>query len=172
MLTVSENQDLFAERMVRNERRLYGYIVTLLPNRDEAEEVFQEACLTLWKTWAAYDARRDFMSWACGVARNKVKEHVRRRQRQGVSFDDDLAEKLADTRLSVEQTLDARAEALGDCLGKLLTPQRELVERCYSGTQSIKAIAEEMKLAPSALTMRLQRIRKVLLDCVGKVALP
>jgi RNA polymerase sigma-70 factor (ECF subfamily) len=156
--------------MVRSERRLFGYLVTLLPNRDEAEEVFQETCLTLWKSWRTYDVQRDFMSWACGVARNKVREHFRRRQQSGLSFDDDLLESLADTRLSMEASLDARAEALSDCLGKLGEPQRQLVEKCYTGTRTIKAIAEEMKLAPQSLTMRLQRIRKILLDCIGKVS--
>jgi RNA polymerase sigma-70 factor, ECF subfamily len=167
---MSDSQDLFAERMVRNERRLFGYVVTLLPNRDEAEEVFQETCLTLWKSWQTYDVQRDFMSWACGVARNKVREHCRRRQQWGLSFDDDLLETLADTRLRVEATLDAHAEALSDCLGKLRERQRQLVEKCYTGTRTIKAIAEEMKLAPQSLTMRLQRIRKILLDCIGKVS--
>jgi RNA polymerase sigma-70 factor (ECF subfamily) len=85
-------------------------------------------------------------------------------------FDDDLLETLADTRMSLESTLDARAEALTDCLGKLREPQRQLVEKCYTGTRTIKTIAEEMKLAPQALTMRLQRIRKILLDCIGKVS--
>jgi RNA polymerase sigma-70 factor (ECF subfamily) len=167
---MSENQDVFAERMVRNERRLFGYIVTLLPNRDEAEEVFQETCLTLWKSWRTYDISRDFVCWACGVARNKVREHFRSRQQWGLNFDDDVLESLADTRLSLEASLDARAEALTDCLGKLREPQRQLVEKCYTGTRTIKAIAEEMKLAPQALTMRLQRIRKILLDCIGKVS--
>ena len=169
-MTHSDIQDVFAERMVRNERRLFGYIVTLLPNRDEAEEVFQETCLTLWKSWRTYEVGRDFMAWACGVARNKVREHFRRRQQWGMHFDDELLETLADTRLSLEKSLDTRAEALTDCLGKLQQPQRQLVEKCYTGTRTIKAIAEEMRLAPQALTMRLQRIRKILLDCIGKVS--
>ena len=47
-LLLDFNEASFVEQMVHNQHRLFGYVVTLVPNRDDAEEVFQEACLTLW----------------------------------------------------------------------------------------------------------------------------
>ena len=63
------DQDLFAELFVTHQSRVYGFIATMLPNRSEAEEVFQQTSLILWKKWHEYDPQRNFLNWACGVAR-------------------------------------------------------------------------------------------------------
>jgi RNA polymerase sigma-70 factor (ECF subfamily) len=155
--------------MVHNQSQLFGYIVTLVLDRDDAEDIFQETCLALWKNRQECDLQRDFMPWACGFAKNKVREYFRQRQRCEKSFGDDLLEQLIDTRLALEDALDARAQALSECLGKLTQRQRQLVEKGYTARRTIKAVAEEMEIAPAALTMRLRRIRQLLFDCIGKV---
>jgi RNA polymerase sigma-70 factor, ECF subfamily len=46
----------FVELFVRNQNRIYRFIMTLIPNRTDADDLFQQTSLTLWKTWARYDA--------------------------------------------------------------------------------------------------------------------
>ena len=154
------DRDDFAEQLVRNQHRVFAYIVTLLANRDDAEDAFQSTCLILWKKWEEFDPRRDFFGWACGVAHNEVHNMLRRRQRGRLQLSDDLLAQIAETRLKADKFLEARNQFLALCLEKLSEAQRRLVEDCYLGDRPIKAIAEEMGISPAALTMRLQRIRK------------
>ncbi len=160
------DRDDFAELLVRNQHRVFAYIVTLLANRDDAEDAFQSTCLILWKKWDEFDPRRDFFGWACGVAHNEVRNMLRRRQPGQLQFSDDLLAQIADTRLKADRFLEARNQFLALCLEKLSQAQRRLVEDCYGGDRPIKAIAEEMGISPAALTMRLQRIRKILFECL------
>ena len=74
---VFDDRDSFAEQLVCNQHRVFAYIVTLLANRDDAEDAFQSTCLVLWKKWKEFDPSRDFFGWACGVANNEVRNMLR-----------------------------------------------------------------------------------------------
>jgi RNA polymerase sigma-70 factor (ECF subfamily) len=167
---VSADRDQFAELLVRNQRRIFAFIVTLLTNRDDAEDVFQSTCLVLWKKWEEFDPQRDFFTWACGVAHYEVRNFLRRRRPGGQPLSEELMSRIAETRLKAEDMLERRGGYLGQCLDKLAETQRRLVEQCYLGDRPIKDIAADMSITPAALTMRLQRIRKTLFECMDLAA--
>ena len=166
----STDRDDFAEQIVRNQRRIFAYVVTLLANRDDAEDAFQSTCLILWRKWDEFDPGRDFFSWACGVAHNEVRNMLRRNRPNRLELSEDVLSQISETRLKADTLLELRSQFLGLCLEKLPDGQRRLVELCYLGDQPIKAIAEEMGISPAALTMRLQRIRKILFECIDLAA--
>src|SRR5579864_8549290 len=90
---------LFAERFVRNENRVYRYLFSLVPRRSEAEELFQETSLALWKTWDRYPPEVDFAAWACGIAHNVVRNHLRKRKAQPrLLTDDQVLDQLTERR--------------------------------------------------------------------------
>jgi len=164
----SSQQDQFVERFVRSQARVYAYIVTLLPNRDDAEEVFQQTSLALWKKWQEYDPARDFVRWACGMAHLEVCSFLRKHAgRARVDLSDDVLLEVAQVRLEIHDLLEARRHALLDCLGRLKRDSRELLERCYAGQDSIKQIAADLGLRPNSLYMTLKRLRRTLFDCIN-----
>ncbi len=160
------DRDDFAEYIVHNQHRVFAYIATLLPNRDDAEDVFQNTCLILWKKWEQFDSSRDFFTWACGIAHNEVRNFLRLKRPGRMQLSADLLVQVNETRLKADELLESRGQFLGLCLEKLPDEQRKLVERCYLGDLTIRAIAEELEISPAALTMRLQRIRRILFECV------
>src|SRR5262245_62077334 len=162
------NQDHFVEQFIRCQDRVYAYIVTLLPNRADAEEVFQQTSLALWKKWAQYDPTRDFVRWACGMAHLEVAAFLRKQTgRSATQLRDDVLLEVAQTRLDMSESLVARHQALVFCLDKLKRQSRELLERCYAGKDTIRDIAEELRIRPNALYMTLKRLRRTLLDCIN-----
>src|SRR5437764_12104285 len=105
-------QTEFVERLVRSQARVYAYIVTLLPNRADAEEVFQQTSLALWKKWRQYDPDRDFVRWACGMAHFEVRNFLRKHADKGrVFLSDDVLSEVAQTRLELYDVLEARRQA-------------------------------------------------------------
>lgn len=162
----SDDQNYFAEQIVHHQHRIFAYIVTLVSNRDDAEDIFQNTCLILWKKWEEYDRRLNFFSWACGVAHNEARNRLRTSRRSHLHLSDDVLSQIGEVRVSADELLELRARFLASCLNKLRDEQRRLISRCYLGDEPIKAIAEEMNISPAALTMRLQRIRRILFDCV------
>jgi RNA polymerase sigma-70 factor (ECF subfamily) len=165
----SAQHDQFVEQFVRSQDRIYAYVVTLLPNRADAEEVFQQTSLILWKKWQQFDPNRDFVRWACGMAHHEVQNFLRKHADKGrVYFSEDVLAEVAQVRLEAHELLEARRRALGHCLGQLNRAKRELLERCYAGTDSIKTIAEELGQRPNVLYMTLKRLRRTLFECINR----
>ncbi len=161
-----QQHQLFVELFVRNQNRVYRYILTLVPNRADAEELFQETNLTLWKTWDRYDPGHDFVRWACGIAHNEIRNFARKKRASHVLFSDEMLDHLAALRLQHEGLLDERRGALAECLKKLPSRDRELVDRCYGCGETIKTIAENRGQTPNVFYKALRRIRATLHGCV------
>jgi len=160
--------DQFAELFVRNQSRVYAYVTTMLPNRSDAEEVFQQTSLILWKKWDQFDPARDFVRWACGIAHFEVLNFIRRSDHKHQHLSETLLQRLSVERAESESWLEQRKEALAGCLKKLPEKQRDAFDRCYNGQQTIRTIAEESGQTPNALYMLLRRIRRTLFECVNQ----
>jgi RNA polymerase sigma-70 factor (ECF subfamily) len=165
----SQQHDQFVERFVRSQDRIYAYVATLLPNRADAEEVFQQTSLALWKKWQLFDPSRDFVRWACGMAHHEARNFWRKHADKGrIYLSEDVLAEVAEVRLGLHDVLEARRHALQHCLEQLKRGSRELLERCYAGRDSIKTIAAERGQQPNQLYMTLKRLRRALFDCINR----
>jgi RNA polymerase sigma-70 factor (ECF subfamily) len=168
-MDAGHQHDQFVERFVRSQDRIYAYVVTLLPNRADAEEVFQQTSLILWKKWQQFDPQRDFVAWACGMAHHEVRNFLRKHRDRGRRYlSEDVLAEVAQVRLDVHDVLEARRQALQHCLDQLAPAKRALLERCYAGEDRINTIAAELGQRPNVLYMTLKRLRRALLDCISR----
>src|SRR6202040_3274100 len=63
---------VFLRLFLENERRLYAYILTLLANHADADDVLQEASLVMWDKFDEQHPPDHFLAWACRIAYFKV----------------------------------------------------------------------------------------------------
>jgi RNA polymerase sigma-70 factor (ECF subfamily) len=165
----SPQHDQFVERFVRSQDRIYAFVATLVPNRADAEEVFQQTSLVLWKKWQQFDPSRDFVRWACGIAHHEVCAFLRKHADKGrVYLSEDVLAEVVQVRLDSHDVLEARRQTLRRCLDQLKQENRELLERCYAGKDSIKTIAADLGQRPNALYMTLKRLRRALFNCINR----
>ena len=127
------SQDEFIVLIARHERRVRGFVATLVRKRECVDEVVQQACLTAWKKIETFvrvegTVDRDFARWLCTIARFEALAYVRKNQGSRLLFDSELVEKLADLQLNDEK-LEDRQEALQSCIKKT---QRQAKNPCAS----------------------------------------
>src|ERR1700722_12412660 len=72
---------LFLSLFLQNQGRLHAYILTLLPNRADAADVFQEASLVMWDKFADAQPPDNFLAWGCRIAYFKVLDFYKKSQR-------------------------------------------------------------------------------------------
>jgi RNA polymerase sigma-70 factor (ECF subfamily) len=168
--TESEKSKSFLRLFVPNGRRLYAYILTLLPNRADADDVLQEASVVLWDK---FDPRRppdDFTAWACRIAYFKVLDFHKKSRRSRVRFSQTLLERVAET--AVEHAgalqLDDRREALAGCLEKLSPRDRDLLGRRFADGATTQSTAAQVGRSVEAVYKALAKIRQALFDCVTR----
>jgi RNA polymerase sigma-70 factor, ECF subfamily len=166
----TERRNHFLRQFLQNQRRLYAYILTLLPNRADADDVLQEASLVMWDKYDDTRPPPDFAAWGCRIAYFKVLDFSKKRQRSRVFFSQPLLERLAET--VIEQAaalqLDERRDALAGCVEKLRPRDRGLLVHRFAEGATIQTAAAQDGRSVEAVYKALARIRQALFDCVTR----
>jgi len=162
------SDERFAQLIVRHDRALLRYIMTLIPRRDDAEEVLQRAATVLWQKFGEYDATRDFLPWALRVTYFEILNFRKEAARSRLVFREDVLELVAATQESQSQFLEAQREALRECLALLNAESRILLRRRYGDSHPISGMAEEIGATAKSLYRRLDRLRERLAECVQR----
>jgi RNA polymerase sigma-70 factor (ECF subfamily) len=163
----NSRDDQFIERYLECQSGLYRFIATLVPNRADAEELFQEASLTAWKIRDRFDCQREMSPWLCGIARNLVAAHYRKQTSLAVTLDPDVVEQLGQQQMDEDMVLRERARALNQCLEKLPGRQRDLVRTFYHCDQTVQSFAQAQGLSVEAVYKMMQRVRMTLFECIN-----
>src|SRR5205823_4961777 len=122
----------FARLLRQHQSRLFGYIHSLVHDFNDADDLFQQTSLILWKKFDDYDRTRSFFAWACGVAWLQVCNFLRKRRRERAHFSDELNLLLVEAHAEVtDAELEDRRDALARCVEKLPQQDRELLDQCY-----------------------------------------
>ena len=166
----SHNTDAFVELMTAHQGRLYAYILTLLGDPDQANDVLQEANMVLWRNAAEYRPGSNFGAWAFRIAHFQVMAHRQRQLRDRVVFDDEILALLDPAAKELDETFEQRERALTGCLEKLASVHRDLLHKRYAEGQSLQAIAEACRKTANGVAQALFRIRRSLIDCVARVS--
>lgn len=165
------SNDEFAARYSRHHLDLLRFVISLVPDRAQADDIVQETARNLWLKIGEYDPSRPFWPWAKQFAYYEVLRHRKRIAIRRKYFSAELVETLADQHAEAEPRLEARRQALADCLEKLDDAARELVNQRYNYGCPIKELAEVQGRTPNSLYLALFSIRKKLLACItGRLA--
>ncbi len=162
----------FTELFVHSQRRIYGFILTVVPDHIEADEVFQETSLILWRKASEFNPSRDFVRWACGIATNVIRNRRVEHARDRHIFSEELLEQILEVRQTRSSWLDEQLARLTVCLHRLSDGQRRLLTAFYGDRQDSSQIAAELKIQENALYQRLHRIRRRLMDCISQPPTP
>ncbi len=158
--------ELFLELFSQSSRRIYGYILSLLPRQSDADDVFQRCSLILWKKFDTFKPDEEFGAWACGVAFYEVKNFKRSTARDRHFFSDDLIEQLSDQSLAKSEFLIDNLDALKHCVEELGPGDQRLIKSIYWENTPMSTIAESMGIIIQSLYNRISRVRTRLTRCV------
>jgi RNA polymerase sigma-70 factor (ECF subfamily) len=171
-VTTSDVQDRkaeFARYLAENQARLYGYIHSLVPDLNHADDLYQQTALVLWGKFGEFDRARSFFAWACGVARFEAANFVRALARQRRFFGEELGLLLIEAHEEMaEDELADRKAALSKCVEQLRPADRALLTECYLDPAGVPAAAARRNRSVHSVYNSLRRIRQALLQCVQR----
>jgi RNA polymerase sigma-70 factor (ECF subfamily) len=140
-----------------------------------AEDIVQEAFLSLWRTGARYDpSRGSVRSWVLSAVHNRAIDAFRRESiREGKTVaDEGLSERIEEPVRTAEE-VERRDEAreIRTALDSLPSEQRRVIELAYFGGFSHSEIAEQLGLPAGTVKGRmrlgLSKLRLVVGDPVS-----
>jgi RNA polymerase sigma-70 factor, ECF subfamily len=146
---------------------IHAFLVRLLGNRAEAEEVAQETFLRLWSKAGSFVPRAKPSTWLYRVAHNLAIDRLRRR-REAPS--DVLADEVpASGRPSLHLEQKQLAVAVQSALADLPERQRAAIELVHYQGMSTAEAAEVMDVGEHALESLLARARRKLRETLAHV---
>jgi len=159
----------FAEQLASAQFDLYAYISVLMGGAAEAADVLQATNLAILQDASSYDPSRNFMLWARGFARNRVRRFYRARSRDKLIFDEELMDNLAEIIPCVPD--DRPLEDLiwlKQCMEGLAPKQREMITARYMQGEAVKDIASREACSEGSVSVLLHRVRRLLAECIEK----
>lgn len=160
------NLDALSQLIARYQHRLYRYLLRLVRDPAEAEDLFQQTWLRVAEKISSFDAARNFDSWLFAVARNLALDHLRRFRPR--SLDEPLpsdsgSETAADRLVSremlpLDRVLESeRSGRLAAALLELPVIYREVVSLRFEEEMKIEEIAHVLGAPLSTVKSRLRR---------------
>jgi RNA polymerase sigma-70 factor (ECF subfamily) len=124
----------------------YSLAYRVVGEKAAAEDVVQEAFISIWRSGGRYDRTRGSVrSWTLGVVRNRAIDLLRRRAgRTPLDFDDDsiLEQRHAPERTEEQALAAETADEVRGAIGELPGEQSKVIELAYFGGFSQSEIAE------------------------------
>jgi RNA polymerase sigma-70 factor (ECF subfamily) len=127
----------------RTSAKLYGICLRLLGSEAEAEDVLQEAYVTVWRNARRFDsAKASAITWLAVIARNKAIDRLRRRRpvADGLEAAAEVPDEGPLATAVIEQKDDARR--LAHCLDELDERARAMIRAAFLDGASYPELAE------------------------------
>ena len=167
---MNHSKEQFSRLYLEHSRNLLGYIITLVGNRSEAEDVLQNVCVVLWEKFDEFEPGTNFLAWARRIAYLKVLEHHRLGRGQAKLLRErffQVADAAYTTAKDDGHLLKERL-ALRACSEKLHHRDREIIACVYERNLSLKNTAAELGRPTNTVYKAMSRIRRTLAECVRR----
>lgn len=147
-----------------------AYISSMVPNFQDAEDILQTVALTIAEKYDTFDPSCSFLSWALGIAQNKIYDYFRKqsKQRKIKILDTQTIAQIAEIFEKESSHLNEMRYALEFCLGKLSGHWRQILELRYIRELSTQRIAQQLGMSKNAIFITLHRVRMALQECIQK----
>ena len=157
--------------------KLYGLALRVVTQREWAEDVLQEAFLTIWRSAGDYRASLSPpMAWLGLIVRSRGLDMRRRRAADRAHLTQELDDVLSDTLegdapnpMDTAQASE-QAWALHQCLGQLENKQREVVSLAYVRDLSHSELAKQLQLPLGTVKTWIRRGLDQLRVCMARFA--
>lgn len=162
-----ERGELFLRQFMANQKAIYAYILALIANPTDADDLFQETMMVCWRKLESFTPGTDFVRWAVTIARYLILDYRRTQARRACKFVDEQLLDAFETHYEQNQAqIQDQLDALKECVTKLDPKARQLIYMRFDTGQPISGIATQFKVSVQAIYKSMAKIHGQLLRCV------
>src|SRR3954464_6768716 len=144
----------------RHASAAFSLAYRIVGTRNGAEDVSQEAFLSIWRSGARYDrARGSVRTWVLGIVHHRAIDHLRRAtvHDKRRASDEGMEERFeARERTDVEVARRDEAETVRGAMGSLPVEQSQVIELAYFGGFTHTEIAEMLETPVGTIKGRMR----------------
>jgi len=144
----------------RHASAAFSLAYRIVGTRNGAEDVSQEAFLSIWRSGARYDrSRGSVRTWVLGIVHHRAIDHLRRSavHDKRRASDEGMEERFeARERTDVEIARREEAETVRGAMGSLPSEQSQVIELAYFGGFTHTEIAEMLETPVGTIKGRMR----------------
>ena len=169
--TIDSSQDSsryeeFLSLFRTNEDRIFGFILTFLPNLTKAEDILQETMIVMWRKFSEFEPGTNFGAWGIQIARYNLYKYHRSQKSDIIHFDTDALEVIA---MHVAECEDSKTnthiDALLHCFEKLEEKSKKIILLRYENNFNVPDISKKIGRTIRDTYRILSRIQHALQKC-------
>ncbi|AQQ08300.1 RNA polymerase sigma factor [Sedimentisphaera cyanobacteriorum] len=160
--------DDFLDLLIPNQVRIYAYILSMVRNYHDADDVLQDTVKTMFEKYEESKPIDNFVAWGIQIAYFKILDFRKKKANSKVQYDQQLFEKFSDM-VEQKQTKDDSVENLEKCIRKLNPRARKMVELRYYQDFRPRQISSLIGLSVTNVYKIMSRIHGKLLACLKAV---
>jgi RNA polymerase sigma-70 factor (ECF subfamily) len=159
-LVYRSKADAFEVIYDRHAGAAFSLAYRICSQRALAEDVVQEAFLSLWHSRTRYDRNRGSVrTWLLGIVHNRAIDALRRRsvRDRGLVHDEGIEERVAaPDRTDLEVARREEAREIRDALDELPQEQSQVIELAYFGGMTHVQIAAKLEMPVGTIKGRMR----------------
>lgn len=169
--TAMSDRQAFADLYASTSSKLFGVILRIVRNRDDAAEILQEAYLRIWRRAAEYRLEKGApMSWMITIARNRALDWYRSTRAVATTRYDAEFEDIPDPRENpLEQAIKSKeVQALDVCLDELEAKQRNCIVMAFREGFTHSELSERLNCPLGTIKSWIRRGLASLKECLER----
>lgn len=166
--TNSSNSKEFVSLLAANQRKLFAYIMSLVVNINDADDIMQETVQEMLKRFDRFELGTDFLAWATTIAYYRVLDFRKHKKGEKLIFNDEIFDRLQNQAKTELQDMDDYLVYLRQCMQKLAKTDLGLVNLKYVNGMAVKEIASRFGRTKQSVYRSIARIQDLLRHCIKK----
>ncbi|MCC2164201.1 RNA polymerase sigma factor [Clostridiaceae bacterium CLA-AA-H274] len=155
------DKEAFHQLYQNTDRAVYSFILSIIKNPQDAEEVMQETYMKVWTSASSYQSQGKPLAWIFTIARNLCYMKFRDQKRiADVGLDELVGEEIGELCLPIENMADAMV--LKTAFKILKEEERQIVLLHAGAGLKHREIAQDLKIPlPTVLSKYNRAVRKL-----------
>lgn len=158
----------FVKLLTANYARIYAYIISLVPNDSDADDIMQETATVMWENFSKFEPGTNFVSWAVTIAKFQILNYRKKHKRSRLLLSDQAYELLISETEKIQEQSQDRLQALRGCLKKLSVKDRHFIKMRYYEGASARIVAQKVGTSIDAVYRYTARLNDWLMGCVRR----
>lgn len=160
---LSGDQQAYAGLVSRYQSYVFTLALRMVKNREDAEEVAQDAFIKAYKYLADFKGHSKFSTWLYTIVNNTGISFLRKKKLDIHSLDNEKVFEVADSQDSgmraniIEQK--SKLAMVNDAIALLSTDDAQIITLFYKAEQSLEETAQVLGIEVNAAKVRLYRAR-------------
>ncbi len=159
---------IFINLLVPSQHRIQAFITMLVPNMDDAEDIYQETLTEMWNKFDSFQPGTNFVAWSLKIAKYKILNYRKRSFHKKLIFSDQIFDLIDSASESKLNSLNNRLDILQGCVKKLTKNETQLLQLRYEHELTLNKISDRIGKSSPMIHHMISLILSKLALCVRR----